>query len=476
MANAYEKFNSVLVDVPVTPGFDIVITQGAASFRFTSPNGKLQVAPVMPWELGHVLAATGTRVHIPEDVADVGDQIQMQSLLKTRKVWIDGDRSQFQAMQKELGPYSEELERAMAPYHDHDRADRARREEEEVRLDAYALAADNALGSTSKTAWKPPELSRILVFSAFSTAAGNVGQANYTAANIGLDLIVRWSRLAMTQTDWVALQWGAVGNLGMRWKAFGSQDFLQMVDDGKNLFTINEACMILKVMACRVEPPELVAAALFDLAGTQQSARGHGPAAEWMPTDVLDASVRVAEAPPKGKPVAAAGAALLAPGTRVQLVGLKNYPEKNGMIGTLVRLLRSGKWHVKFDDPAVEDKMMDARLLETVPSLGPPASKKNAYAIAGNWDNWTPRDMAWDAGEHCFRFRAELGAQRVAKFQLCKGQAGSVKWSGKGKTWDIDTCVKGSAVEGATAVDVLLFVRDSGVVKKVEWRRAALTS
>ena len=39
----------------------------------------------------------------------------------------------------------------------------------------------------------PPQLTmnRVVVFSAFSTMAGNIGQANYTAANIQLDMLAR---------------------------------------------------------------------------------------------------------------------------------------------------------------------------------------------------------------------------------------------------------------------------------------------
>jgi len=206
---------------------------------------------------------------------------------------------------------------------------------------------------------------------------GNVGQSNYTAANIQLDMFARHGRLCMAATDWTTLMWGAVGNLGMRWKAFGSQDMLQSIDGGSTLFTIPDAQKILRVMAVLVEPNECTAASLFDTATlaaimgkTSEAGRGHESA--------TDAQV---EAPEKTKPETFATPAAVSPATavrelvigdRVRLHSLVTNAEMNGATGVLKRRMATGKWQVRFDNSSYKDKLMDQRLLELVNST--PAS------------------------------------------------------------------------------------------------------
>merc|ERR1719197_214243 len=71
-----------------------------------------------------------------------------------------------------------------------------------------------------------------ILFSAISTMQGNMGQANYCAANAVLDAATFSMRTSNSDNFYaVSLMWGAIGNLGMRLKAFGSQDFLALVDN-----------------------------------------------------------------------------------------------------------------------------------------------------------------------------------------------------------------------------------------------------
>jgi len=77
-------------------------------------------------------------------------------------------------------------------------------------------------------------------FSAQSTMTANMGQANYIAANSFLDKLPFFER---PEFDSMTIMWGAVGNIGMRWKAFASADFLNATPEG--LLQIPDACRVL---------------------------------------------------------------------------------------------------------------------------------------------------------------------------------------------------------------------------------------
>lgn len=79
-------------------------------------------------------------------------------------------------------------------------------------------------------------------FSALSTMFANMGQANYVAANSFLDKLPFYQR---PQVESLTLMWGAVGNVGMRWKAFASADMLNANPDA--LLDIDDARKVLKL-------------------------------------------------------------------------------------------------------------------------------------------------------------------------------------------------------------------------------------
>mmetsp|Transcript_40374 Transcript_40374/g.124813 ORF Transcript_40374/g.124813 Transcript_40374/m.124813 type:complete len:771 (-) Transcript_40374:30-2342(-) len=94
-------------------------------------------------------------------------------------------------------------------------------------------------------------------FSALSSLFANMGQGNYIAANMALDKFPFYQRPTI---DAVTVMWGAVGNIGMRWKAFASQDFLNATPE--ILMTIEDCCKILHALTCRMDTPEWTTAAL----------------------------------------------------------------------------------------------------------------------------------------------------------------------------------------------------------------------
>jgi len=87
------------------------------------------------------------------------------------------------------------------------------------------------------------------------------------------------------EVEAVSLMWGAVGTIGMRWKAFASQDALLATPEA--LISIDEASRILKVTCCMMGLPDNYGAALWD-----EMTRMHvmhegesGKRGGWIPSD-----------------------------------------------------------------------------------------------------------------------------------------------------------------------------------------------
>ena len=55
---------------------------------------------------------------------------------------------------------------------------------------------------------------------------GSPGQATYTSSNSSLEPIAFWCRLVRPHIAANALMRGAVGDIGMRWTSFATDDFL----------------------------------------------------------------------------------------------------------------------------------------------------------------------------------------------------------------------------------------------------------
>eukprot|EP00930_Biecheleria_cincta_P098525 TRINITY_DN9017_c0_g2_i1.p1 TRINITY_DN9017_c0_g2~~TRINITY_DN9017_c0_g2_i1.p1 ORF type:complete len:801 (-),score=212.25 TRINITY_DN9017_c0_g2_i1:204-2606(-) len=228
------------------------------------------------------------------------------------------------------------------------------------------------------------KLCKTVVFTALSSFFGNIGQGNYTAANSWLDKLAGFER---PEIDAVGLMWGAVGHIGMRFKAFASMDALNSTPEA--LLTIEDAQKILHIACCTLETPEWFAANHFDeftrsqilqpTAGQLQSRAAGETAAASLDNEredrdrrALQNATHVDRRPLPGSPgfpelensplggwpkLVGSGAAAgddgssatpsFAVGMRVRLVGLKG---KDGITGVLVQQAADGKWKVKLDD------------------------------------------------------------------------------------------------------------------------------
>lgn len=108
-----------------------------------------------------------------------------------------------------------------------------------------------------------------------------MGQGNYIAANSWLDKIPFYER---PEVDSVTLMWGAVGNIGMRWKAFASADFLNATPEA--LLSIDDARKVLCITCTKMDPPEWYAGSFFDeysRQGMLHPTAGGGTGGGWRP-------------------------------------------------------------------------------------------------------------------------------------------------------------------------------------------------
>ncbi|CAJ1426835.1 unnamed protein product [Effrenium voratum] len=224
---------------------------------------------------------------------------------------------------------------------------------------------------TGKAQYTCMKLTKTVHFTAMSTMTANMGQANYIAANAYMDKMAQFQR---PEVDSVGLMWGAVGGIGMRWKAFASEDILNATPEA--LLTIGDSGKVLHIACCTMFPPEWFSASHFD-----EMTRAYylQPTAGKIQLDLGDSSAQHAEAavadreeadrkalqdlasvdrrpvpnnfaPLGGWPSLVAPAktpGTLQKGDKVRLTGLR---AKNGVTGMLVQQFADGKWKVKLDD------------------------------------------------------------------------------------------------------------------------------
>lgn len=220
--------------------------------------------------------------------------------------------------------------------------------------------------------WKPThsKLQKTVFFSAMSTMMGNMGQGNYTAANIYLDKIPALQR---PEVDGVTIMWGAVGAIGMRWKAFASADMLNATPEA--LLSIGDASKILNITCTKMDPPEWYTTSYFD-EYTRAAMISENPNAGWKPSETYGPLFADYESFGKGFSSQGGHASAKTPlggwpglwgeeakteeeesrertvlpieeGARVILSGLRS---KNGTTGVLVGQCPDGKWKVRLDD------------------------------------------------------------------------------------------------------------------------------
>jgi hypothetical protein len=221
---------------------------------------------------------------------------------------------------------------------------------------------------------------KTVFFSGFGTVLGTIGQANYLAANSLLDRI-HWTD--KPDNEYSTLMWGGVGGqVGMRYKAFGSMDALNAAPE--NLLTMDDARRILQ-MVTTCGAPEWMAGSASDYWSRENMLRlsaGYGTGGGWKPPGEdahvpLDKQLNVqgerkdlgvtkpkvdtaeiGQGPLGGwnfaRSLVGEGAEEklnleIVEGARVMLTGL-DLKRKNGTTGIVIKQMSNGRWKVKMDD------------------------------------------------------------------------------------------------------------------------------
>jgi len=349
-----------------------------------------------------------------------------------------------------------------------------------------------------------------LLFSAASCPTGNVGQANYTAGNCLLESVTHVMRQARPGNSFFScIQWGAVGGIGMRWKAFATQDFLQQVEGF--LMTINESAALLRALltnrsmdCCEVVTAQIQDSGMFAMQnppgppptghmamvfgrprGMEGFGDGGGAGGGRPDVQGIQTAAIMALQDPENRTLEVNTFQMLCGGnpgvgTRVTLFRMKNKWELNRLTGEVTEELDGGNWLVRLDDDKCEELIangyVDPDLLKEKKSIEeefkdvvkPKAPDgRDPYCIAGTWDDYLPHEMDWDTELGCYKFYLNL-LGRGCKMYFVKGRPSGKKLKYKGKQWSIP-----KANEGGVWYEVRLFLKDTGTIKSVEMPRTA---
>lgn len=538
----WSTMNSSMGKAKVTEGLNVMLTIDGRSYHMTTPGGRMSILPISVAEVGKLLPKIQGRIHFGHEAfkeeihnfPNMGGDLG--KMMEDRKVQIEGDLSMFALIQQEMagtinnvqsemnavGAHSDDVKEATLYHLGIIEAEKA--EQQESKMYSNTDYYDLAMWGFSSEAQMPliQKICGWILFSAGSTMMGNMGQANYCAANACLDAMT-FSMKQSGPLDYspLTLMWGAVAGLGMRWKAFASADFLLQASNSEEIMMdFREAGVVLKMLVAGASP-EWVGANKVDeqtrywmlypnpaLEGTSPDpwgwtkGKGGGELSEERPwEDVGPETPAEAGAEPsriqlraasrerqKRQVLKAQGSrirsqhatknAWLFEGRRVQIFGLERSPHMNNVKGTLIAEAEDGKWQVKLDG-VDGDKLVRIQNLMTLTgkpltefagssdsTTQEPARPLEQYCIAGTWDDWFPHDMEWDASQLCFLFEVDVRAQAETSFAICRGLAGEKKWKTRlQNNWVI-------AKERLRAqYQIRLFINAGGSVKKVDWMK-----
>mmetsp|Transcript_76300 Transcript_76300/g.181448 ORF Transcript_76300/g.181448 Transcript_76300/m.181448 type:complete len:452 (+) Transcript_76300:116-1471(+) len=431
-----DALNAAWSDIKVSTSYNVVYTIAASSFQLTSSEGQLQVVALRtPQDLKKAIAACSTHVIVEkeEDVYSLRTADGLQKGLDTRKVLVNGDGSQVRALCKEMVAYESKASAALRTKASQMGlqllSDAPAPEKKDLSLpvdlppgaNASIVGADGQMYAVTFEGQKMHKLWQWIHFSAMSTTMGNVGQGNYCAANAFLDTVTFQARIAQSIWQPQTYMWGAVGGIGMRLKAFGSQDMLLFAEEDL-LFTIEDAMATLRANITLQNPPEWFFGSLFDSA--------------------TKASIVGTPAKGEGAAVVSGEDIIYEPSTNKLRVLPTDEQGRN-------RALR---------------KVLQSSSKRGGDTLGA-AVEPLAHIIAGTWDDWAPHNFPWDDEQQCFVFKLPIGKTGSETFSICKGKPSGRRVRSGGKTWKVGLRDPGAVYE------VRMFVKDSGSARKVEWEK-----
>lgn len=538
--DSWAEFQRSLSKRTAPTGLNHLITIDGRSYHVTSDSsGRLALKLVSEIEVGRILPTIEGRILLESDAVDHaalgGNVISDTTWFEKRQVRFEGDVSML--LEGDFGQEIVNLRHKDPELHE--QYEQIRHELEAAEREQELADSRHALDHFDISRWVDPSESRQpilsnmwgwLLFSAGSTMMGNMGQSNYSASNQVLDALTMTMRqISHPNAMPMTLMWGAVGNLGMRWKAFASADQLLKADNvDEVMLQPVEASVILRHLFSGVAP-EWLLGSKFDAAtaayitsapfripdpwgqgrggGTidfhdttfakeekddrhGESDSGDSDTSSVPPLEECASQVQANIASDRSssgldgqqRPKHATRSAWLHEGRRVQIHRLERNSNMNGAKATLIEEVDGSKWRVRIDG-INGDKLVRLENLMTL--TGKPLSDFRGvhdgdgsrdvpvpleqYCIAGTWDDWIPRDMQWDSNQQCFTFEVVAQQNVQTKFAICRGQAGEKKWKTKGQnSWNIEKA------DVPTRYQIRLFLNLGGSVRKVDWRPISL--
>jgi len=448
--------NQAFAGIRVSEGYDVLYNAAGTCYRLTSPTGHLVVEEVKESDLAAVLAETGTRLVFRDDVSALKAKSAdaVAELLLQRKLEVQGDGGQLRALKLELEPYYQGLQRevdqqakSLGIAADSESVQSFLEEvaatERATRTDGngvpgfvpaamvrrmvggeevveYAMVSDKYM--------KQPNL-KWLMFSAFSTSMGNVGQSNYSSANIFMEGVTYHKRTATPFHSACTMQWGVVGGIGMRVKAFGSQDIMVNTVAESEYLTLEDSRRILATMLTTRLNIENVLA------------------------NVMDAATRaaiLAQTPTPGEgPALSTPDASLADGRREKSPQEESQPAP--------------------PQPTQSTESPSGAQTGPVNEEATAAESGPVHLIAGTWDDWVAHAMEWDAAQGCLVYKVCIDQPGPAGFQVVRGssdkhQAKTRRLRSTKPAYTIQRAVAGELLE------VRVFLKEGGCgAKRVDW-------
>jgi len=486
--------NEGLSKLTVSPNYNVMITIAGRSYVVASDEkGKLSVT-VVPNALNKISKATAKaacRVDIGEKALanwDKAGDDWSTKMQKTRKTLYTGNVPSFNSLQQELAPHIGQLRDSVEATGPGAHVLQRAVEEYNAMLETTTVSVSDGPINAVAEFFPPAKADNPLfdgarmwiLFSAPTGFNGNMGQSNYSAGNLQLDAQTFSHRQSRQCFESVSLMWGAVAGLGMRWKAFASQDFLAADQATADyiLMTHLDALGGLKQMVTPGIPPEWTTVAkgmqdqcwLIRYPDPWGFAKGKGGGL----TFAGDLNFHDLKTDEPEVDVEKTGISPFFPGRRIKIQGLQVQEDMNGTKGTLVEEVQAGVWHVRLDDD-VEKLLRTKNMVQihtsttVVEEKVAPKASHEQMCLAGTWDDWTPHNMQWDEQLQCHTMDVTLtSAADIATFAISRGQAGERKWKPtvlkNHKKWNM------GAVNGCYKIKA--FVVDSKIAN-VEWEPVA---
>jgi len=498
--------NNSLSKVKVKPGYSILVTIAERSYLLTSNARGILSVTIVRQGPAKAMARAQCRLVVHADaLGKFEQQADILQMIGKRKVQFEGDTMQLKNFDTDISPHMNMLRETVeaagpgshvlkAAIEEHNRV----LDDQEMQLKAYDPDQSQLAVPGEYFVDEQPLIMTLrswLLFSATSTMSGNTGQANYCAANSVLDALTFSMRTTNGHNNFepITLMWGAVGGLGMRWKAFASQDFLAQVEYDV-LMSADEArqglTYLVNGLACEwtafqkfPKHPDLtwLDSMLMMLGNPNERKKdpwkwGKGKGGGLTMDESTDVCFH--NTPISKEKEGTAKESWLFPGRRVRIHGLSTHADWNDLKGTLVEEVKPRVWHVRLDDGMGEKLLKVENMTQVHSSVAKPQPAADITAvqatpdvlptpmcIAGNWNDWIPQDMQWDADGKCYTFNATLGLSGASYFGVNRGEAGVKPWkTGSFKKW----CM--GHVNGHYQIKV--FVKDCKV-SEVKWEPRA---